>query len=101
MLLAILSICSAEDEEGESDDEDRTSLAEIAAENEIIRSKVTAVGRMQRTFHILREESEAKSEISESGAELDADSLAVPNAGSTHNFQDAYVKSLVMSVIEN
>jgi serine/threonine-protein phosphatase 2B catalytic subunit len=65
MLLAILSICSEEEltEDGEStSDEDETrTLAEAAmsptdyqARKQQIKSKIMAVGRMQRVFQLLR-----------------------------------------------
>jgi serine/threonine-protein phosphatase 2B catalytic subunit len=74
MLLAVLSVCSAEElEDGDSsgsEDETRTiaDLAltpnEIAARRQQIKNKILAVGRMQRVFQLLREEAENASELS-------------------------------------
>ena len=62
MLLAILSICSQEELDSESDgdeeevqEEDAAKAAEaIAARRQAIKSKIMAVGRMQKVFQILR-----------------------------------------------
>jgi serine/threonine-protein phosphatase 2B catalytic subunit len=56
MLLAILSICSQEeladdDEDGESG---APSTEELAARRQLIKSKILAVGRMQKVFQLLR-----------------------------------------------
>ncbi|EIN04732.1 Metallo-dependent phosphatase [Punctularia strigosozonata HHB-11173 SS5] len=76
MLLAVLSVCSAEElEEGEeegssgSEDETRTiadlalTPSEIAQRRQQIKNKILAVGRMQRLFQLLREEAENASEL--------------------------------------
>jgi len=70
MLLAILRICSEEElgtvpEEG---DETRTipeaSMSpDLAARKQLIKNKILAVGKMQKVFQILREESENASEF--------------------------------------
>lgn len=59
MLLAILSICSQEELDSESDGEEdvqeealRTEA--IAARRQAIKNKIMAVGRMQKVFQILR-----------------------------------------------
>ncbi|KAF8995996.1 Metallo-dependent phosphatase-like protein [Cyathus striatus] len=81
MLLAVLSVCSAEELETESDsDEDgeRTeggpTAADIAARRQQIKNKIMAVGKMQRVFQLLREEAE-------NATELIADGVQVPVTG--------------------
>ncbi|KIM86602.1 hypothetical protein PILCRDRAFT_774774, partial [Piloderma croceum F 1598] len=62
MLLAVLSVCSEEELEDTSSDEDETrtiadlalSPNEIAQRRQQIKNKILAVGRMQRVFQILR-----------------------------------------------
>ena len=59
MLLAILSICSQEELDSESDgeeDETEESLREevVAARRQVIKNKIRAVGKMQKVFQILR-----------------------------------------------
>ena len=66
MLLAILSICSAEELETSSEestdisDEENDKLGEmpmspeISARRQLIKSKILAVGRLQRVFNVLR-----------------------------------------------
>jgi serine/threonine-protein phosphatase 2B catalytic subunit len=62
MLLAVLSVCSQEElEETSSDEDDTRTIADLAlTPNEIahrrqqIKNKILAVGRMQRVFQILR-----------------------------------------------
>ncbi|KAJ7434518.1 Metallo-dependent phosphatase-like protein [Mycena galericulata] len=115
MLLAILSICSEEelvDTDSESDEEKtdadgdakmRTARtlglstpAEVARRRQEIKSKIIAVGRMQRVFQLLREEAESASEL------VDAEAGEVREPGvsgqlgvqhqvrqSIHNFEDA------------
>jgi len=68
MLLAILSICSQEELDSESDGEDdiaeeASSAEAIAARRQIIKNKIMAVGRMQKVFQILREEAENATEL--------------------------------------
>ncbi|KAE9393916.1 Metallo-dependent phosphatase [Gymnopus androsaceus JB14] len=73
MLLAILSICSEEElteEDSSGEDEETRTLADAAMSpadyhqrRQQIKSKIMAVGRMQRVFQLLREESEAASEL--------------------------------------
>lgn len=56
MLLSVLSVCSEEELDGDSEEEakgDQTA-DEIQARREQIRNKIRAVGRMQRVFTILR-----------------------------------------------
>lgn len=58
MLLALLSICSAEElEEASSEDEEKAidADAEAAAKRRAaIKQKILAVGRMRRVFQLLR-----------------------------------------------
>jgi len=58
MLLAILSICSQEelnDSDADSDDAEPESTPEdLAARRQLIKSKILAVGRMQKVFQLLR-----------------------------------------------
>lgn len=66
MLLAILSICSAEELETSSEestdvsDEENDKLGEmpispeISARRQLIKNKILAVGRLQRVFNALR-----------------------------------------------
>ena len=61
MLLAILSICSQEELDSESDGEEEVQEQEealrteaIAARRQAIKNKIMAVGRMQKVFQILR-----------------------------------------------
>ncbi|KAH8827624.1 Metallo-dependent phosphatase-like protein [Flagelloscypha sp. PMI_526] len=65
MLLAILSICSEEELhlEEEDDMEGPVNPEEVAERREAIKKKILAVGRMQRMFQLLREESETASEL--------------------------------------
>ncbi|KAH6904161.1 serine/threonine-protein phosphatase 2B catalytic subunit [Coprinopsis sp. MPI-PUGE-AT-0042] len=105
MLLAILSICSQEelDTDSESDDDNAENKEEKAAEEirqrrEQIRKKILAVGKMQRVFSLLREESESVTELTAQGIPLRAtsstglDSLGVQTprvARSIRSFADA------------
>lgn len=63
MLLAILSICSAEElEESSEEDTDASDekfgefpmSPEISARRQLIKNKILAVGRLQRVFNVLR-----------------------------------------------
>jgi len=65
MLLAILSICSAEELEESSEEDTDVSDAdekfrefpmspEISARRQLIKNKILAVGRLQRVFNVLR-----------------------------------------------
>jgi len=59
MLLAILSICSQEELDSESDGDDEITEEELSAEaiaarRQAIKRKIMAVGRMQKVFQILR-----------------------------------------------
>ena len=58
MLLAILSICSQEelvDSDAESDEAEAAGTTEdLAARRQLIKSKILAVGRMQKVFQLLR-----------------------------------------------
>ncbi|KAJ7263018.1 Metallo-dependent phosphatase-like protein [Mycena rebaudengoi] len=108
MLLAILSICSEEelgDTDSDSGEEDAdgdakmralgmSTPAEIARRRQEIKSKIIAVGRMQRVFQLLREEAESASELVDAEAEEGAGvsgALGVQRQvrQSIHNFEDA------------
>ena len=58
MLLAILSICTAEELESDPESEDKVSSkaadAEVQRRRQVIKNKILAVGRMQRVFQMLR-----------------------------------------------
>ena len=56
MLLAVLSVCSEEELDTESDEEAKEAQAaeEIQKRREQIKNKIRAVGRMQRVFTLLR-----------------------------------------------
>ncbi|KAL0581296.1 hypothetical protein V5O48_000779 [Marasmius crinis-equi] len=113
MLLAILSICSEEEltEDGGSsddDDDDTRTLAgaamsptEYQARKQQIKNKIMAVGRMQRVFQLLREESESATELmaaedptglSAGSVRIGPDALGVQGARisrNIHNFDEA------------
>ncbi|KAJ7023071.1 Metallo-dependent phosphatase-like protein [Mycena alexandri] len=112
MLLAILSICSddeledsdSDSEKGETDvDGDakmRTARTlglstpeEVARRRQEIKSKIIAVGRLQRVFQLLREEAESASELvdAEAGESGVSGGLGVQRQirQSIHNFEDA------------
>ncbi|KAJ7737325.1 Metallo-dependent phosphatase-like protein [Mycena metata] len=112
MLLAILSICSddeledsdSDSEKGETDAdgdaEMRTARAlglstpeEVARRRQDIKSKIIAVGRLQRVFQLLREEAELASELvdAEAGESGVSGGLGVQRQirQSIHNFEDA------------
>lgn len=94
MLLSVLSVCSEEELDGDSEEEakgDQTA-DEIQARREQIRNKIRAVGRMQRVFTILREEAESASEL----VAPDATAVELPNQLAVtkvntgiHNFEQA------------
>ncbi|KAG5640952.1 hypothetical protein DXG03_006541 [Asterophora parasitica] len=69
MLLAVLSVCSQEElAEHDSDEEHHpvdagTSPADIAKRRQEIKAKILAIGKMQRVFQMLREESENATEL--------------------------------------
>ncbi|TFY68094.1 hypothetical protein EVG20_g3697 [Dentipellis fragilis] len=111
-LLAILSICSEEElEESSSEDEDGTRTvtdsaftpSEISARRQQIKNKILVVGKMQRMFQLLREESENATEFAAEGAaglsnmaaagtRLGADALGVQGnriRHYIHSFDDA------------
>jgi len=79
MLLAILSICSAEELEESSEESTDVSeeeggkpkeilvSPEISARRQQIKNKILAVGRLQRVFNALREEAEGASELAHAG----------------------------------
>ncbi|KAF8811200.1 Metallo-dependent phosphatase [Phlegmacium glaucopus] len=84
MLLAILSICSQEELDSESDGEDEIaeelSAEAIAARRQAIKNKIMAVGRMQKVFQILREEAE-------NATELETDTVSGSSTGIGLNVQ--------------
>jgi len=56
MLLAVLSVCSEEELDTDSDDEakEENAAEAIALRRQQIKNKIRAVGRMQRVFTLLR-----------------------------------------------
>ncbi|CAK5274293.1 unnamed protein product, partial [Mycena citricolor] len=111
MLLAVLSVCSEEELEMESSDEEETpetnndeemrtartlgisTPAEAARRRQEIKNKIIAVGRMQRVFQLLREEAESASELvdAEAGEAGVLEGLNVQGVvrNNIHNFEDA------------
>ncbi|RXW22783.1 hypothetical protein EST38_g3094 [Candolleomyces aberdarensis] len=77
MLLAVLSVCSEEELDTDSDEEAKEVQAaeEITKRREQIKNKIRAVGRMQRVFTLLREESESATELA----------VAIPSEGALPN----------------
>ncbi|CAA7262516.1 unnamed protein product [Cyclocybe aegerita] len=68
MLLAILSICSQEELESDSEEEGAAAAPEdLAARRQLIKKKILAVGRMQKVFQLLREEAENTTELETEG----------------------------------
>ncbi|KAI0788921.1 Metallo-dependent phosphatase [Irpex lacteus] len=70
MLLAVLAVCSEEELEGtgsvDDDDDARTVISttsEVEQRRKEIKSKIMAVGKMQRIFQLLREEAENATEL--------------------------------------
>ncbi|KAM5543824.1 hypothetical protein V8D89_002441 [Ganoderma adspersum] len=85
MLLAILSVCSDQElesvssedddaerargfgdddtDEDEGEGDDTRTVLELADRREVIKNKILAVGRMQRVFQLLREEAENATEL--------------------------------------
>ncbi|KAJ7171083.1 Metallo-dependent phosphatase-like protein [Mycena filopes] len=113
MLLAILSICSddeledssdSDSEKGETDADGDAKMRtartlglstpeEVARRRQEIKSKIIAVGRLQRVFQLLREEAESASELvdAEAGEAGVSGGLGVQRQirQSIHNFEDA------------
>ncbi|GAA5992286.1 hypothetical protein JCM10908_000407 [Rhodotorula pacifica] len=109
MLIAMLGICSQEelDEEEEEIEEEPSTIEgeeldlepgeteeELAERRTAIKNKILAVGKMSKLFSVLREESEAVSELKNVGGstKLPYDSLANGNDGikqSITSFGDA------------
>lgn len=97
MLLSVLAVCTEEELGPEGTPSEVGSDAdESAARREQIRAKILTIGRMQRVFNVLREETE-------NAAELQAQALARHDAGPQtlgvngnhirqyiRNFDDAY-----------
>ncbi|TFK63162.1 Metallo-dependent phosphatase [Pluteus cervinus] len=74
ILLAVLSVCSQEelvDSESDSEDEETKAGPDAAARRQQIKSKIIAVGRMQRVFQLLREEAENATELNVGGPPSD------------------------------
>ncbi|TPX62007.1 hypothetical protein SpCBS45565_g07113 [Spizellomyces sp. 'palustris'] len=64
MLLSILNICSKEElEEGKVQVPEADEPTEQEARRQVIKNKIRAVGRMSRTFQVLRQESESIMEL--------------------------------------
>jgi len=93
MLLAVLSVCSQEElEEDSSSSEDEVAERalidqavsagdDLSARRQQIKNKILAVGRVQRMFQLLREESENASELSPAGTGLDGGHNSVSRGG--------------------
>ncbi|KAJ7348162.1 Metallo-dependent phosphatase-like protein [Mycena albidolilacea] len=89
------------DADGDAEMRDRTARTlglstpeEVARRRQEIKSKIIAVGRMQRVFQLLREEAESASELADAEAGSAAGvsgALGVQRQvrGSIHNFEDA------------
>ncbi|KAF8154774.1 Metallo-dependent phosphatase-like protein [Crassisporium funariophilum] len=70
MLLAILSICSQDelvDPDSDGEEGVEPSPEDLAARRQLIKSKIMAVGRMQKVFQLLREEAENATELETDG----------------------------------
>jgi len=63
MLIAILDCCSKEELEEEESDEDDVTVPDADERRKSIKNKILAVGRINRVFSLLREESERVSEL--------------------------------------
>lgn len=106
MLLAVLSVCSSEElgeDSSESESEEPmvdSKGVDVEQRRQQIRSKILAVGKMQRVFQLLREESESATELTGLGApkRFGSDALGVQQVGrSFRNFDDACVIPLLLS----
>ncbi|KAF4566089.1 hypothetical protein EYR40_002095 [Pleurotus pulmonarius] len=101
MLLAILSICSEEElnESDESEEEEvvRPSEEEIQQRRQVIKNKILAVGRMQRVFQLLREESENASELVPTGAPSGSASVAARNGPDALGVQGYQIRRQIHS----
>ena len=99
MLLAVLSVCSEEELDTDSDGETKEEHAaeQIRLRREQIKNKIRAVGRMQRVFTLLREEAESATELvipTDPNATPVTNQLAVNGAQMSRgikSFEDAYV----------
>ncbi|KDQ55506.1 hypothetical protein JAAARDRAFT_195874 [Jaapia argillacea MUCL 33604] len=87
MLMAVLAVCSEEELEESSDEDDTRTIAdlaltpnEIAARRQQIKNKILAVGKMQRVFQLLREEAENASELVTESPTIGHATLAGPNS---------------------
>ena len=84
MLLAVLSVCSEEELDGDDSDSDedaRTLMSpDINARRQQIKNKIMAVGRMQRVFQLLREEAENATELA-AGFPLPGLGVGTPGLG--------------------
>lgn len=71
MLLAILAVCTQEELDESSGEEDGTKTTpdvgmtneEVQQRRQQIKAKIMAVGKLQRVFQVLREESERATEL--------------------------------------
>ncbi|KAI0036335.1 Metallo-dependent phosphatase [Vararia minispora EC-137] len=78
MLLAVLRVCSEEELDESSSEEEETARgsgavvapSSLASRRDEIRRKILVVGKMQRLFQLMREESENATELSTDGEEL-------------------------------
>ncbi|KAG5638516.1 3',5'-cyclic-nucleotide phosphodiesterase (PDEase) (3':5'-CNP) [Sphagnurus paluster] len=103
MLLAVLSVCSEEElTEVDSDEETVASVdqamspADVQRRRQEIKNKIMAIGKMQRVFQRLREESEHATELKVDGESMpppmNTDALGVQGAQikqTIRNFDDA------------
>ncbi|KAG6820028.1 hypothetical protein H0H93_006366, partial [Arthromyces matolae] len=97
MLLAVLSVCSQEElSEVDPDEDEHTtvdpgmSAAEVQKRRQEIKKKIMAIGKMQKVFQMLREESENASELQfDSALRSDGLSVGTKMGRSIRSFDDA------------
>lgn len=77
MLLALLSVCSEEELSESSAAESEVSEDDLRRRREEIKQKIRAVGKMQRIYQILREESENATELAINTPTPGSDALSV------------------------
>ncbi|KAG6856514.1 hypothetical protein H0H87_003602 [Tephrocybe sp. NHM501043] len=97
MLLAVLSVCSQEElSEADADSGDEMepglSAEESQKRRQEIKKKIMAIGKMQKVFQMLREESENATELQFDNSVLRSDGLSVQGTKmgrQVRNFDDA------------